>query len=202
VNRKEAPAGWTREAMEAAERERPLRLEPSSGPAPLAVELVWYTWPGPEHSTVTWTFGDGTALRVDGFTDVSHTYRTVGRHTVAADVALADGSTRRYTSHVEVYDPFAFEAELQGRWHTMRTRLAARDVPGALECVAWQRRADYERAWRLLGAPLQPIDDVYKAIRRREWRSGVAVYDMVRGRSSFDIRFAIDVDGVWRLSDF
>lgn len=51
------------------------------------------------------------------------------------------------------------------------------------------------------------VDDVLTSITPVNVSSGIAIYHMVRttpphGRLSYDVRFVIDGDGVWRLRSF
>jgi hypothetical protein len=99
------------------------------------------------------------------------------------------------------------DGDLQRRWADFRDALGRRDVPAALECILSGRRERYEPSLRtLFGAGNTRVDDVLTSIRFVRAAGRIAVYDMVRRRSggeqSFEVRFAYDLDGVWRIESF
>ncbi len=101
----------------------------------------------------------------------------------------------------------ADDAELQARWATFREALGRTDVSAALDCVRSVRRGRYEASLKTLFVDNRTrVDEVLTAIRPVRARSRSAVYEMTRrqdGREqSFDVGFAVDLDGVWRIESF
>jgi hypothetical protein len=102
----------------------------------------------------------------------------------------------------------AFHADLQARWSTMKARLRARDVPGALECISARQRNSYRDLLDdVFVRQGKPVDDVLTTISLQNMSpGGSAEYKMGRVEGahpfSYFIRFRIDVDGVWRLNFF
>ena len=99
------------------------------------------------------------------------------------------------------------DGELQRRWADFKDALGRRDVPAALECILSVRRTRYEESLRtLFDTGTTRVEDVLTSIRFVRTSGRVAVYDMIRRQGgidqSFEVRFAFDLDGVWRIESF
>lgn len=185
----------------------PVTVSPPSGPAPLDVTLTWFTYPVAESTPVVYDFGDGSVpQRFDRLTRSAHTYAAPGHYTATMIATPTTGASRRFTAEIRVHDQAAFDAELRSRWMTLKTRLRAGDIASAMDCVVWSRRKELGDAMRALAADLPKIDDILGPIRFARTSRGSAVYEMLRVdggiQKVFDIRFAIDGDGVWRIESF
>jgi len=187
----------------------PIGVVPPSGPAPLSVRARWLYDPVADPAKIERDAGDGRQQMLGpGYGHIDHTYDRAGRYDFTVWVHERGGGVQRYSSPVEVLSPAAFEAELQSRWDTLKTRLGRGDVAGALDCIHSTRRAEYARLFdEVFVKNRTRVDDELTSITPLHVHSGIAVYHMLRtdpphGRLSYDVRFVIDGDGVWRLRSF
>jgi hypothetical protein len=183
----------------------PGALWPPSGPAPLTVGLVWVVRPESPHAIEVDVDGDGTPDITDTRDEAfGYTYREPGHYAATIRVKDRHGEVRIHKSPVTVLTPAEFDAAIQERWKSLKTALQQRDVEGALACVtlaAWQRTE------RLLRQAMRSnIEDVLPPIRFMKFLTAAAVYESVRpplgDARNLEVRFQVDVDGVWRLFDF
>jgi hypothetical protein len=188
----------------------PIGVTPPSGPAPLSVRARWLFFPVEDPVKIEYDMGDGRQRALAGYEpgQIEHTYDRPGRYDFTVSIHERGGAVQRYSSPIEVLSPAAFEAELQSRWGTLKTRLDRGDVTGALDCIHSTRRAEYARVFdEIFVNNRTRVDDVLTSITQVNVSSGIAIYQMVRatpphGRLSYDVRFVIDGDGVWRLRSF
>jgi hypothetical protein len=182
----------------------PGALWPPSGPAPLAVGLVWIVRPEAPQAIEVDLDGDGTPDIVDTRDEVfGHTYREPGQYAATITVRDQQGQVRRYRSPVAVLAPAAFDAEVQVRWAALKAVLARGDIEAALECVHLFSRQRLEH--RLRSARQAGVEAALPPIRFVELKLATALYESVRppaGRDEpLEVRFLPDSDGVWRLGD-
>jgi hypothetical protein len=183
----------------------PVTLFPPSGPAPLAVGVIW---PGGREARVRLIEvdfdGDGVVDVVDTRDEnLGHVYRTAGEHAATIRVHESDSRVTTYAASVTVLTPAAFDAELQDRWTTLKAALHRGDVLEALECVHSGFRRRHEARFRdLLRGPMEealpPIRFVEFFVAEARYRSIRPGPGQTRPR---DVRFQPDLlDGVWRLT--
>jgi hypothetical protein len=107
---------------------------------------------------------------------------------------------------VRVLSLAAFDTELQTRWNDLKNALRIGDTSEALECIHTRSRARYHESFSTLSNLPQKVDQILTTIQFVSHRRGTAIYEAVRTDAgvtkSFDVRFAIDVDGVWRIEAF
>jgi hypothetical protein len=191
----------------------PLLLYPSSGPAPLTVSVRWLVHPFENPVRVEFDAdGDGLPEWIQsGYTPESgernHTYQREGQFQFTVRIHGRGGQIQAYTVPVRVFTAATFEAELQGRWTSMKEALRRADIPAALECIHTESRSRYGRIFAALASPSAlDVDRTLTTIRFVERRMGAAEYEMLRAEGgvtlSFSVRFQIDADGVWRLRLF
>jgi hypothetical protein len=88
----------------------------------------------------------------------------------------------------------------------MKDALRAGDIPLALTNLAVPSRPRYEALFRVLSPRLQNIDAFLTDLTLDEVGDDEAFYEMARTEGgitkSFEIRFSIDEDGIWRLRMF
>jgi len=191
----------------------PLIVSPPSGRAPLDVDVRWWNYPYGPMTRFDFDFhGDGridetTPMEGEHYPRRQYRFASPGRYTVTVHLHDARGGVTRLTRTVEVFAPDAFDRELQSRWSTLTAALRRRDVPGALNCIVSASRDDYEAVFRRLFATgTTNVDGVLTTIRFVESRRASAIYEMVSRKDgqdfSFEVRFAIDADGVWRIDAF
>lgn len=188
----------------------PVTVWPVSGPAPLEVKIGFLYVP--ERTAKVEFSPDGSASQpwqVDLVSPASrtHAFARPGRYDVTVWVHDAGGRVQRFATPVEVLTAAAFDAELQARWDTLKARLRAQDVAGALDCIAARRRERYREIFtEVIVNQRGRVDDILTTIRPVTTYPGIAVYEMTRtedGKAlSYDVRFYLDGDGVWRVSQF
>jgi hypothetical protein len=180
----------------------PLIVSPPSGRAPLDVDVRWWNYPHGPMTRFDFDFhGDGridetTPMEGEHYPRRQYRFASPGRYTVTVHLHDARGGVTRPTRTVEVFAPDAFDRALRRR-----------DVPGALNCIVSASRDEYEAVFRRLFATgTTNVDGVLTTIRFVESRRASATYEMVSGKDgqdfSFEVRFAIDADGVWRIEAF
>jgi hypothetical protein len=188
-----------------------LIVTPPSGPAPLEIEIHWFDYPYADVARFDFDFdGDGTidaSAPMEGGYYPRRRHRLVapGRHAVTVHLHRRGGGPPTTLQEiVHVFAPDAFERELQARWSTLKSALRRRDLPAALECLTVNSRDRYGTAFRVLFVDRTTnVDDVFTSIALVRHGRASAIYEMVRKDDgldmSFEVRFAIDADGVWRL---
>lgn len=182
-----------------------LRATPASGIAPLSVEMKLISM-APVGQIALDQDGDG-AVDFQGTTleGLRFTYPQPGLYLARATVSGAGGS-HSATALLQVDDRAQLEALLQARWLALRNALRVGDIEGALLSVASGARARYRTAFETLAADLPQIDAILGGLTFvRAWGAEV-VFAMQRSddgvQKTFEVRFAVDDDGVWRVSSF
>ncbi|MBI3825054.1 MAG: hypothetical protein HY294_03570 [Candidatus Rokubacteria bacterium] len=103
-------------------------------------------------------------------------------------------------------DAASLDTLLQAKWAAMKTALRNGNIAEAVSFIVERRRADYETAFRLVAGSLSNVDAVLTTIELVAVRNNSATYEMRRADDgavmSFQVRFTIDRDGVWRLEVF
>jgi len=186
---------------------------PTTGPAPLEVGITWLSLPvetavrmeispdgtGAQPWPPPWTAEQGGRRKF--------TYDRPGRYDLTVWLHEPNGRVTPYPTAITVSTPADFDAELVGRWETLKARLAAADLAGALECMHTDARKKYEPTFKALFVDRRTrVDDALTSIRLVEMRGTGAEYEMrrtgPRGTLSYYVRFLVDVDGVWRIQSF
>ena len=183
-----------------------LNVTPRAGVAPLTATFSLFGLPDGA-AVVLDANGDGVSdfsgSRLENETFV---FTVPGMYIATAVVTERDGTQTRSQAVVEVVDRSALDAILQAKWSGMKDALRASDIARALTFVVERRQADYDTALRLLAADLPVIDTILTDISLVEVRPASAIYEMTRADDgllkSFEIRFAVESDGVWRLEAF
>lgn len=185
---------------------------PRTGPAPLTVEIVWPKYPIASPSKIEFDpDGDGKAEwveeRYEAVAPRQYIYQQEGKYEFTVRVHDNRGQVHLYSSSVVVFSPGAFDAELQARWSGLKEALRRGDTSAALECIHTHSRSRYKEVFSaILSGLSQKVDQTLTTIRFVDHHRGLAIYEMLRSdggvTSSFEIRFGIDVDGVWRITSF
>jgi sugar lactone lactonase YvrE len=183
-----------------------LRVSPMSGIAPLTVVFSLSGAPDGAHVDLD-ADGNGsidvTGDRLDG---QPFTFTTPGLYVATATITDPSGARTTQQTVVQVFDRAALDGALQAKWSGMKAALRAGDIPAALDFVVDRKRADYGSAFGILTARLPAVDTILTDITLVRMRNAAAVYEMVRVDGgipkSFQIRFALGGDGVWRLESF
>jgi sugar lactone lactonase YvrE len=183
-----------------------LMASPWSGVAPLTVRFS-LTRELPGVRVELDADGDGVMdFTGEALDDHVVTYTRPGTYVARAITTDAAGTPRSARAVVRVFDPAGLDGQLRARWGAMRDALRRGDVAAGVSHIVARRRADYEAAFRLLGASLPAIDTILTDLTPIKVRNASAIYEMRRTDDgvlkSFEIRFAIDGDGVWRVEAF
>jgi hypothetical protein len=151
--------------------------------------------------------GDGTVdfsgSTLDG---QAFTFTQAGIYFAMVTVTGPSGTVTTGRTMIQVFDPNQLDALLQAKWSGMKDALRGGDIPRAVTFLTGRSQADYETAFRILAPELSQIDNILTGIALQSVRNGAAIYEMIRSdngvRKSFDVRFAIDGDGLWRIEAF
>jgi hypothetical protein len=179
---------------------------PRSGIAPLAVSFALISTASPTAIEVDFD-GDGTidftGQRLDG---QLFTYLRPGLFVPRATVIDAQGQRTTVPTVMQVLDRVTLEALLQAKWSAMKDALRRGDVPRALSHVATRARTRYQEAFAVLTPDLPLIDSILTDLTFGRVRGQEAIFEMRRidagVAKSFEVRFQIDTDGLWRLRMF
>jgi hypothetical protein len=178
---------------------------PWSGVAPLTVR--WSLSAGPQTARIQLDPGGGGPV-FDGQALEEHvvTYSRPGTYVARAVVTDAAGTATTARAVVRVFDAAALDGQLRAQWSAMRDALRRGDIAAGVSHIVQRRRADYETAFRLLSASLPAIDSILTDLVPVTVRNASAIYEMRRVDDgilkSFEIRFALDGDGLWRVEAF
>jgi hypothetical protein len=182
-----------------------LRATPVLGVAPFSSEMT-LVGTVPVTQVALDQDGDGDAdFQGPALEGVRFTYAQPGVY-VARATATTPAGPEQASVVIQAFDRPALESLLQARWTAMKNALRQGDVEGALVFVTASARERYRAAFQAIAADLPQIDSVLGAITYvRAWGPEV-VFGMPRTDGgvdkSFEVRFAVDADGVWRLRAF
>jgi hypothetical protein len=125
---------------------------------------------------------------------------------VATATASTSGGPERASVIVQAYDRPALEGMLQARWTAMKNALRKGDVEAALLFVTSTARERYREAFEALADDLPQIDAILLPLTFARAFGTEVIFDMPRSdggvTKAFEVRFALDADGVWRVRAF
>jgi hypothetical protein len=185
-----------------------LRAHPGTGAVPLTTSFSLIGGPVPARVEVDFD-GDG-RTDFDGPTldGQTFTYTAPGLFYPRVRVVDDQGAAFTATGLVQVVDPAALEALLQGRWSGLRDALNRADVPAAVALFAGASRDAYRDQLTSLAAvgALPQVAVALGAIAPVKILDRAAEYELKAVQQgtlySFHVLFVIDTDGVWRLRVF
>lgn len=191
----------------------PLLVSPPSGPAALSVEIGWWVYPVEKPIRVEFDAdGDGVPEWSESglgpeYGQRTYTYQREGQYQFTVRIHDRGGQVTVYAAPLKVLSPSAFDADLQTRWTTMKAGLRRGDIPAALDCIHTESRSRYQKVFAALSNRLpQDVDQIFTTIRFVEHYKTEAIYEMLRidagMTKSFEVRFSVDADGIWRLRMF
>lgn len=150
----------------------------------------------------------------DGNTDFSgsqlseqpFTFSQPGTYVASARATDAQGNQLTADALVQVYDPTQLDGILQARWAAMKDALRAGDISTALSHIISWSRPRYEEGFQIIAPLLSNIDDILTSVSLVRIGNNEAVYKALRMddsvRMAFEVRFALDGDGLWRVASF
>ncbi|HEX9659057.1 MAG TPA: hypothetical protein VGA18_02115 [Rhodothermales bacterium] len=132
------------------------------------------------------------------------TYVEPGLYFPRATVTDEAGVQFTETVPVLVFDQNQLVAMLEAKWSGFRNALRDGDLDGALDLVVERRREAYRQVLENLTVPTTFVDQILTEIRFVQAHAGTAEFEMLRtderGNVSYLVKFAIDSDGIWRIS--
>jgi hypothetical protein len=151
--------------------------------------------------------GDGvvdfTGASVSG---VPFTYLQPGLYLPVVTAIDTAGATHTATGIVLVSDRASIEALLQARWGAMKDALRRGDIASAGQLIVPSARDRYVNGFTAMAAALPNIDAILTPISLVDVRGRIAILEMLRTDAgiakSFEVRCALDDDGIWRLRAF
>ena len=183
-----------------------LHVSPTSGATPLNVR---FSLIGDVQITQVTLDADG-----DGNTDFSgsqlseqpFTFSQPGTYVASARATDAQGNQLTADALVQVYDLTQLDGILQARWAAMKDALRAGDISTALSHIISWSRPRYEEGFQIIAPLLSNIDDILTSVSLVRIGNNEAVYKALRMddsvRMAFEVRFALDGDGLWRVASF
>ncbi len=183
-----------------------LHASPTSGAAP--------------HNVMFSLIGDAPIAQVsldangDGIIDYSgpnldqhpFTFSQPGIYVATASGFDAQGNQFAVHTVIQVHDASQLDGMLQAKWTTVKNALRDGNIAAALNDIASRSRDRYDEAFQIIAAQLPNIDQILTNIPLVRIGSFSAVYEGVRIddglEMSFEVRFALDGDGIWRLEAF
>jgi hypothetical protein len=184
-----------------------LRASPASGLAPLTVIFHLVTDAQVTHASIDFN-GDGVAdvsgATIDG---AAFTYTAPGLYLPAATAIDASGASHTATAVVQVTDRSAFEGLVQARWGAMKDALRSGDIAAASQLIIPSARDRYAELFTALAGDMGDIDSILTPLSLVTVRNSIAVFEMLRTdddgvQRSYEVRCALDDDGIWRLRAF
>ena len=182
-----------------------LLVSPWSGSAPLTVS---FSLVGVGPGTIALDLeGDGVVdFEGPGLDGRSFTYTQPGVYVPQVTVTEAQGRQTTVNAIVQVYDVAALDTVLLAKWRAMRDALRAGDISGAVTHIVADARDEYRAAFQIIATRLPAIDTILTDLALVRMGEGAALYQATRTDAGlvkvFDVRFAVDEDGVWRIERF
>jgi hypothetical protein len=123
-------------------------------------------------------------------------------------VTVVDVQGQRVTvpAIIPVFDRAALDTLLQAKWLGMKDALRQGNIPQALAHIAVRSRPRYQQDFTTLLPDLPVIDSILTDLAFVRVRGSETIYEMRRADAaivkSFEVRFHLDTDGIWRLGTF
>lgn len=183
-----------------------LRATPQSGVAPLNVIFSLLDAPTPVSVQLDLE-GDGTVdfmgSSIEGQT---FTYTVPGIYYPVVTFTDDQGTQFTATSVVQVYDRKNLDALLRAKWAGLKDSLRNGDITAAMSQIASSSQTRYDEAFQILASQLPNIDEILTNISLVRIGNYSAIYEATRVddglEMSFEVRFALDGDGIWRVEAF
>jgi Bacterial Ig domain/Right handed beta helix region len=183
-----------------------LHVLPINGPAPLTAKFSLFGDLEISQATLD-ADGDGNVdFTGSQLMDQPFTFAQPGIYVATANATDAHGNQLAANAVVQVLDPSELDGILQARWLAMKDALRAGDIPAALSQIVARVRPIYEEGFQIISAQLPLIDEILTSVSLVRIGDNEAVYKASRTDDgipmSFEVRFAMDIDGLWRVGSF
>jgi hypothetical protein len=180
-----------------------LAASPTSGLAPLSTTFSFSSVLPTRITSVMLDFGDGgSPFTGTSLESVTHTYSGEGLYFPTLTVTDAQGTQTTASTLINVF-PLP---DLMAKWNGMKAALRRGDIAGALQFIVTSARDRYAEAFTILRDDLANIDAILTDLTFVRIRGREAIFEMRRMDegipASFEVRFGIDTDGIWRLRAF
>jgi hypothetical protein len=180
-----------------------LTASPTSGLQPLSTTFSFVSVLQTRITLLTLDFGDGSPLFIGTTLDgVTHSYASEGLFFPALTVTDAQGIQTTASTVVNVFPLL----NLMAKWNDMKAALRRGDIEEALQFIVASARNRYREAFTVLAQDLSNIDSILADLTFVRLRGREAIFEMRRMDegvvASFEVRFAIDTDGIWRVRAF
>ena len=183
-----------------------LHVLPTNGPAPLTATFSLFG-DVEVRQVILDANGDGNVdFTGQHLTQQSFTFAQPGIYVATANATDLQGNQLAASTLVQVLDQTELDGILQARWLAMKDALRSGDIPAALSQIVARARPSYEEGFQIISAQLPSIDEILTSVSLVRIGNNEAVYKASRNDDgipmSFEVRFAMDVDGFWRVSSF
>jgi hypothetical protein len=185
-----------------------LHVLPTNGPAPLTATFSLFGDVEIQILQVTLDAnGDGNIdFTGPHLTQQPFTFTQPGIYVATAHATDIQGNQLAANAVVHVLDPTELDGILQARWMAMKDALRAGDIAAALQQIITRARPVYEEGFQIISAQLPIIDEILTPVSLVRIGNNEAIYKASRTDDgipmSFEVRFAMDVDGFWRVGSF
>jgi hypothetical protein len=184
---------------------------PLSVPAPFQFEIRGRSYPISDPVRIEFDAdGDGKPEWIQEGTEIGkpHPYSYEKEADYESVIRIHDrsGQIHTYRTRFRILSQAAFDAEIQTVWSELKEALRRGDLASAAECIHTQSRTRYTKTFEAIPDLPQKVDEILMAIKLVEHRKGEAIYEMLAPREaktySYEVRFGVDFDGVWRIRSF
>ncbi len=152
--------------------------------------------------------GDGT-IDFTGTTlqGVTVTFGDPGIYFPTVKVTHADSSVYMESAIVQIANEGQLNTLLIAKWNAMKDALRSGNTAGAASYIVTHKRASYQMVFNNLTILFSSIDQMLTNITYVGVQGLTVEYEMLRtegadGEVSYMVLFALDTDGVWRISFF
>ena len=183
-----------------------LHASPNSGTAPLTVTFSLLT----DFQTTHVSFD------ADGNGEIDYnspqlnkqifTFTDPGVYVAIGTAFDAQGNQFGADAIIQVFDSSQLDIILKAKWLAMKDALRVGNIELALNEIVTRSRSRYEEAFQIIATQLPNIDQILPNISvGSHWESlgslrSIRIDDGLG--MSFEVRFAIDGDGIWRMETF
>ncbi len=152
--------------------------------------------------------GDGTidftGTTLDG---VTVTFAEPGLYFPTVAVTDASNAVVTDSAIIQIVDLTQLDAQLRAKWDGMKNDLRTGDTAAAANYILSYKRNAYQTVFNNLTIPFASIDQMLGSITYVGLQGLSVEYEMLRneppdGDISYMVLFALDTDGVWRISFF